>query len=150
MIGCLLLSMLYPLDSGGGIKFYGVNSMNEMKYFFENAGIMYSTDNEFDEKRQLWYWHDDAYFATLITDGFPTKCGGSKVKLDFFNDRLYCIYFENIELKDKECYGAELMKFKDKNSNVKIILKDGIVISEMSICDVNLEKEVFKWIRRWS
>ncbi|OFS09506.1 hypothetical protein HMPREF3091_13995 [Hafnia sp. HMSC23F03] len=72
------------------------------------------------------------------------------MKLDFFNDRLYCIYFENIELKDKECYGSELIKFKDKNSNVKMILKDGIVISEMSICDSTLEKEVFKWIRRWS
>lgn len=69
------------------------------------------------------------------------------MKLDFFNDRLYFIYFESIELKDKECYGAELIKFKDKNSNVKIILKDGIIISEMSICDVTLGKEVFKWIR---
>ncbi|WP_423731267.1 hypothetical protein [Hafnia paralvei] len=46
MIGCLLLSMLYSLYSCGGIKFYGVNSINEMKYFFENAGVMYSTDND--------------------------------------------------------------------------------------------------------
>lgn len=40
MICCLLLSMLYPLD-GEGIKFYGVNSMNEMKYLFKNTSVIF-------------------------------------------------------------------------------------------------------------
>lgn len=149
MICCLLLSMLYPLD-GEGIKFYGVNSMNEMKYLFKNTNVIFFTENEFDERRQLWYWHDNAHFATLAIDGFPTECGEAKVKLDFFNDKLYCVQFENIELKDRECYESELINFKDKNSNVKIFLKDGIIFSEMSICDSALKKEVLNWIRRWS
>lgn len=32
--------MLYPLD-GEGIKFYGVNSMNEMKYLFKNTNVIF-------------------------------------------------------------------------------------------------------------
>ncbi|EEH2331077.1 hypothetical protein GXE43_22550 [Salmonella enterica] len=112
--------------------------------------MIFFTENEFDERRQLWYWHDNAYFATLVTDDFPTECGEAKVRLDFFNDRLYCVQIENIELKDRECYKSELIKFKDRNSNVKILLKDGVILSEMSICDTALKKEVFNWIRRWS
>ncbi|HGB4246760.1 TPA: hypothetical protein ACIVHB_004471, partial [Salmonella enterica subsp. enterica serovar Wangata] len=61
-----------------------------------------------------------------------------------------CVQIENIELKDRECYKSELIKFKDRNSNVKILLKDGVILSEMSICDTALKKEVFNWIRRWS
>lgn len=146
----LLLIMLYPFKNGS-IKFYGTNELNELEYLLNNDHHIFSMENESYNKRELWILRDDAYFVTLNLDNYSTTCGKTNVKLDFFNKKLHCIHFMNIDEADiTQCYMPEMRNYKDRNSDTEITVRNDFLQYQISICDSRLNKKISNWIYKWS